>query len=136
TQKIIEKEFALSGSEQNPDLTGRDLKLLAQRLGSGAPGPVEAFKQHGEDFIVADTLDDLVAGMNELGDVVLDASAIRETIEQRDRGVANEFGKDAQLTAIRGARAYRGDKLIRVATPHRILDPAAGPLIAVKLHIL
>ena len=41
-----------------------------------------------------------------------------------------------QLTAVRGARKYRGDKLIRVATPHRILDPKAGPLIAVKLHVL
>ncbi|MGO1234997.1 FAD-binding dehydrogenase [Microbacterium gubbeenense] len=136
TQKIIEKEFALSGSEQNPDLTGRDLRLLAKRLGSGAPGPVEAFKQHGEDFVVADTLDELVDGMNARGDVPLDPASIRMTIEQRDRAIANDFGKDAQVTAIRGARRYLGDRLIRVASPHRILDPAAGPLIAVKLHIL
>ncbi|MGO1797517.1 FAD-binding dehydrogenase [Microbacterium gubbeenense] len=136
TQKIIEKEFALSGSEQNPDLTGRDLRLLAKRLGSGAPGPVEAFKQHGEDFVVADTLDELVDGMNARGDVPLDPASIRTTIEQRDRAIANDFGKDAQVTAIRGARRYLGDRLIRVASPHRILDPAAGPLIAVKLHIL
>lgn len=136
TQKIIEKEFALSGSEQNPDLTGRDLRLLAKRLGSGAPGPVEAFKQHGEDFVVADELGQLVDGMNALGEVSLDPASIRSTIEQRDRAIANDFGKDAQVTAMRGARKYLGDRLIRVAAPHRILDPAAGPLIAVKLHIL
>ncbi len=65
-QKIIEKEFGLSGSEQNPDLTGRDIKLLLQRVRSGAPGPVEAFKQRGVDFVVRDNLADLVAGMNEL----------------------------------------------------------------------
>jgi predicted oxidoreductase len=138
TQKIIEKEFALSGSEQNPDLTGKDLRLLAGRVRKGAPGPVEAFKRHGADFVVADTLTELVAGMNRVGDpgVVVDEAALRSLVEQRDREIANPFGKDAQVTALRGARAYRGDRLIRVAAPHRILDPKAGPLIAVRLNIL
>ena len=137
TQKIIEKEFALSGSEQNPDLTGKDLKLLADRLGSGAPGPVEAFKQHGVDFVVADTLPELFEGMRALSpDVPIDTENIEREIVARDRELDNEFSKDLQLTAVRGARKYRGDKLIRVATPHRILDPKAGPLIAVKLHVL
>ncbi|KHL18901.1 hypothetical protein CLV56_1306 [Mumia flava] len=137
TQKIIEKEFALSGSEQNPDLTGRDLRLLAKRLGSGATGPVEAFKQHGEDFVVADTLDELVAGMNALTkEPLLDLEDLRTQIEARDRQIDNPFGKDAQVTAIRGARAFRGDKLMRTATPHRILDPKAGPLIAVRLRVI
>jgi uncharacterized protein len=137
TQKIIEKEFALSGSEQNPDLTGKDLKLLLSRVKAGAPGPVEAFKQHGEDFVVADTLPELVAGMNRLTDQPLvDADRLRRLMEARDREMDNDFTKDAQVTAIRGARSYRGDKLIRVATPHKLLDPAAGPLIAVRLNIL
>jgi uncharacterized protein len=137
TQKIIEKEFALSGSEQNPDLTGKDLKLLLSRVKAGAPGPVEAFKQHGEDFVVADTLPELVAGMNRLTDQPLvDADRLRRLMEARDREMDNNFTKDAQVTAIRGARSYRGDKLIRVATPHKLLDPAAGPLIAVRLNIL
>ncbi|HUG49695.1 MAG TPA: FAD-binding dehydrogenase [Terrimesophilobacter sp.] len=137
TQKIIEKEFALSGSEQNPDLTGKDLKLLAQRVRKGAPGPVEAFKEHGADFIVADTLDELLAGMQALSpEATIDAARARGEIEARDRELNNPFGKDAQINALRQARHYRGDKLIRVASPHRILDPKAGPLIAVKLHIL
>lgn len=137
TQKIIEKEFALSGSEQNPDLTGKDLKLLADRLGSGAPAPVEAFKQHGVDFVVADTLPELFDGMRALSpDVTIDTENIEREIVARDRELDNDFSKDLQLTAVRGARKYRGDKLIRVATPHRILDPKAGPLIAVKLHLL
>ncbi|WZH51185.1 MAG: FAD-binding dehydrogenase [Nocardioides alkalitolerans] len=137
TQKIIEKEFALSGSEQNPDLTGKDVGLLLGRLKSGAPGPVEAFKQKGEDFVVADTLYELAAGMNRLtGQPLIDAERLTRLVEARDREIANPFGKDAQVTAIHGARNYRGDKLIRVATPHRLLDPAAGPLIAVRLHIL
>jgi predicted oxidoreductase len=137
TQKIIEKEFALSGSEQNPDLTGKDVKLLLSRIKPGAPGPVEAFKQHGEDFVVADTLTELVAGMNELTDeALIEEDRLRGILEARDRELDNDFTKDAQIMAIRGARSYRGDKLIRVATPHRILDPAAGPLIAVRLNIL
>jgi len=137
TQKIIEKEFALSGSEQNPDLTGKDLKLLAQRVRPGAPAPVEAFKEHGVDFIVADTLDELLERMSDLSpEVELDTANIEREVHAHDREIENEFSKDLQITALRGARRYRGDKLIRVATPHRFLDPEAGPLIAVKLHIL
>ncbi|WP_374010759.1 FAD-binding dehydrogenase [Leifsonia sp. LS-T14] len=136
TQKIIEKEFALSGSEQNPDLTGKDVRLLAKRVAPGAPGPVEAFKEHGADFVVADTLDDLLAGMQRIADVPLDTEAVARHIHERDRQLDNEFGKDLQLAAVRSARRYRGDRLIRVAAPHKLLDLAAGPLIAVKLHIL
>ena len=137
TQKIIEKEFALSGSEQNPDLTGKSVRQVLGRVRPGAPAPVEAFKRHGADFVVADRLDDLVRGMNALTDEpLLDVVHVGRQIEARDREIDNAFTKDLQITAVRGARNYRGDKLIRVASPHRILDPKAGPLIAVKLHIL
>jgi predicted oxidoreductase len=138
SQKIIEKEFTLSGSEQNPDLTDKDVQLLLKsRLGKGAAGPVQAFMDHGADFVVRDDLDSLIAGMRALpGGDVLDADRVRLEIEARDREIENEFTKDAQIAMLRSARAYRGDKLIRTATPHRILDPAAGPLIAVKLHVL
>jgi predicted oxidoreductase len=142
TQKIIEKEFALSGSEQNPDLTGKDVRLLLGRVvGDGAPGPVEAFKEHGADFVVADTLTELVAGMNRVGGpdqggAVIDEADLRPQIEVRDRQIENGFSKDVQVTFIRQHRSYRGDKLVRVAHPHQILDPANGPLIAVRLNIL
>jgi predicted oxidoreductase len=138
TQSVIEKEFALSGSEQNPDLTGKSIReLLKQRLGKGATGPVEAFKEKGADFVVADTLDDLFTGMRKLSKgVTLDTQEIRREIEAHDREMENTFTKDAQITALRGARNYIGDKLIRVAKPHKFLDPAHRPLIAVKLHVL
>jgi predicted oxidoreductase len=137
TQKIIEKEFALSGSEQNPDLTGKDLRLLAQRIAPGAPGPVERFKAKGEDFVVADTLHELISGMQQRSpEVHIDAARIEREVLARDRELDNDFSKDAQVNAIRQARHYRGDRLIRVASPHKLLDPAAGPLIAVKLHLL
>ncbi|MDG4788974.1 FAD-binding dehydrogenase [Micromonospora sp. WMMD1102] len=137
TQKIIEKEFALSGSEQNPDLTGRSVRQVLGRLRAGAPAPVEAFKRHGADFVVADRLDELVKGMNALtAEPLLDPVDIRRTIEARDRQLTNSFTKDMQIAAIRNFRNYRGDRLMRTAAPHRFLDPLAGPLIAVRLHVL
>lgn len=137
TKAIIKKEFALSGSEQNPDITGKDIRLLLKRLGKEPPGPVRAFMDKGEDFVVRDTLESLVDGMNGLtGEKRVDASRLRTQIEARDREFANPFAKDAQVAAIRGARRYLGDRLMRTARPHALLDPRAGPLIAVRLHIL
>jgi hypothetical protein len=138
TQKIIEREFALSGSEQNPDLTGRSIRrLLANRVLPGAPGPVEAFKRHGADFVVEYDLRSLVSGMNALTDEPrIDAAQLEREIVARDREMANPYSKDLQVTAIHGARRYLADRFSRVAAPHRILDPGAGPLIAVRLSIL
>lgn len=138
TQQIIEKEFALSGSEQNPDFTsGSWREVLKSRLGKGAPDAVEAFKQRGEDFVVANDLETLVDGMNRVaGTALLTSETIRAQIEARDSQINNPFSKDAQVTAINVARNYLGDKLIRTAKPHKILDPKNGPLIAVRLNIL
>lgn len=137
-QSIIRKEFALSGSEQNPDLTNKSWRqVMGRAIGKSAPAPVEAFKSQGADFIVKDNLPDLVAGMNALtGENRIDLASLEREIVARDRQILNPFSKDLQITAIRGARQYLGDRLIRTATPHPILDPANGPLIAVRLHIL
>jgi predicted oxidoreductase len=138
TQSIIEKEFALSGSEQNPDITGKDLNVfLRSRLAKGAPGPVEKFKEFGEDFVVADTLAELVAGMNKIArGPELDLEGIRAQIVARDREITNPYSKDLQLMAVTNARQSRMERAVRVAKPHRILDPVHGPLIAVRLNIL
>jgi uncharacterized protein len=137
TSKIIEREFALSGSDQNPDLTGKNIGLLAQRIKPGPPGPVAAFMRHGADFVVETSLPALVEGMNKLaGENLIDAAGLTTLVRAHDREVANPYTKDLQLTAIRGARRYLADRLVRVAKPHRFLDPAAGPLVAVRLHVL
>jgi predicted oxidoreductase len=138
TQKIIEKEFALSGSEQNPDLTSKSIReVLKTRVGKGAPAPVEAFKRHGADFVVERDLAALVRGMNAITEQpLLELADVEREIVARDREIANPYTKDLQVTAIRGARRYLADRITRVAAPHRILDPAAGPLIAVRLNIL
>jgi predicted oxidoreductase len=137
TQRIIEKEFALSGSEQNPDLTGKSMIGVLGRARGGAPGPVEAFKQRGADFVVDSDPGELVRKMNDLTETpLLNADRVLYEIMARDREMDNEFTKDLQITALRGARKYLGDRLIRVAKPHKLRDPAAGPLIAVRLRIL
>ncbi|MEO0937975.1 MAG: FAD-binding dehydrogenase [Pseudomonadota bacterium] len=140
TQKVIKKEFALSGSEQNPDFTSKSwMEVIRQRIlsGSKATGPVEAFKERGQDFVVAQDLAGLVRGMNQVaGGSLITEEKLRLQIEARDAQIDNPFSKDAQIMAIHAARNYRGDRLIRTAKPHKFLDPANGPLIAVKLHVL
>ena len=139
TKRIIAKEFALSGSEQNPDLTGRDRRaMVTSRFGGGVPGPVQAFLDKGADFVTASDLGRLVAAMNELtgAEPALDPAAIEQEVRARDGDFTRPFGKDFQAHAIRRARSYLGDRLMRVARPHALLDPAAGPLIAVRLHVL
>jgi len=135
--RIIEKEFALSGQEQNPDLTGRSVPKVLARVRPGPPPPVQAFVDRGVDFVSRNSLRELVAAMNELPDVVpLDYSAVEAEVTARDREVANRFTKDSQITAVRAARGYLADRFTRVVAPHRLTDPKAGPMIAVKLHIL
>jgi predicted oxidoreductase len=138
TEKIIEREFALSGSEQNPDVTGRDVRaVLRERVGSGPPSPVQAFMDHGRDFVVERTLPDLVAGMNAITDEpLLDLETVERELRTRDTAITSKLSKDAQVFAIQHARRYLPDRLSRVAVPHRILDPDAGPLIGVRLSIL
>ena len=138
TEKIIRKELALSGSEQNPDLTGKSWRQVLGRATSGIPGPVRAFMEKGEDFIVERDLARLVERMNALvgGEPLLAPDRIEREIRARDMQLDNPFSKDAQIVALRGARNYLGDRLIRTARPHKILDPANGPLVAVRLNIL
>ena len=137
TQDIIEKEFALSGSEQNPDLTGKSIRKVLQRVLPGPTAPVKAFIDKGEDFVVADTLSELVARMNKMaGDTLLNVTDIEQIVAARDEEIDKDTTKDLQIIALRGARKYIGDRFVRVASPHKILDSKKGPLIAVRLHIV
>ncbi|MFH8795138.1 FAD-binding dehydrogenase [Streptomyces sp. NPDC017941] len=136
-RRIIGKEFTLSGSEQNPDLTGRSVRGVVERARADVPGPVKAFMDHGVDFVVERDLGALVRGMNaRTGEPLIDEALLHRTIAARDRGIVNPYTKDLQVNAIRGARRFIGDRLIRTVAPHRLLDPDAGPLVAVRLNIL
>lgn len=136
-RRVIAKEFVLSGSEQNPDLTGKSWWQVLSRVRGGVPRPVQAFLDHGVDFIVERNLETLVQRMNALEHAPqLELSVVEREVRARDLQVGNPYAKDAQVTALRAARAYIGDRLTRTVAPHRLLDPAAGPLIAVRLSVL
>ena len=135
TQRMLEKEIALSGSEQNPDLTGRSILGVLGRARAGVPAPVEAFRTRGAGWATARSLPDLVRRMNAIAPGV-DLATVEREVLARDREMDNAFTKDLQIAALRSARAYVGDKLIRVAAPHKILDPDAGPLVAVRLRVV
>jgi predicted oxidoreductase len=135
--RIIAKEFGLSGQEQNPDLTGRSVRQVLSRVKPGAPLPVQRFVDRGVDFVTANSLRELVSKMNGVPDVeALDYDVVEAEVTAREREVVNKFTKDSQINAIRAAREYLADRVSRVVAPHPITDPKAGPLIAVKLHIL
>jgi uncharacterized protein len=138
TQQIAEKEFALSGSEQNPDITSKDIKLaLKSRAAKGAPGPVQSFLDRGADFVVRPTLRELVDGMKAIApDTRLDYADVEREVTAHDRQVDNAYSKDLQLMCVRNGRAYLPDRITRVVKAHRFLDPANGPLVAVRLHLL
>ena len=137
TKKIIGKEFGLSGQEQNPDLTGKSVRQVIDRARAEMPPPVQAFLDQGIDFVQADTLDELIKKMNAVTDTpLLDAETVRREVLARDREMDNTYTKDLQVMALRQARTYPADKITRVASPHKITDPKAGPMIAVRLSIL
>ncbi|MGH3909577.1 MAG: FAD-binding protein, partial [Pseudonocardiaceae bacterium] len=136
-QRILGKEFALSGSEQNPDLTGKDTRQVLRRALPGVVGPVEVFARRCPDFVFGNTVQELARGMNDLvGEPLVNAADLAAEIVARDRQVEAGLGKDAQLTAIHAARAFLTDRLVRATKPHPLLDPAAGPLVAVRLSVL
>jgi predicted oxidoreductase len=136
-RRIIGKEFALSGSEQNPDLTDRDVRQVLSRARVAVPGPVQAFLDRGVDFVERADVRDLAAAMNELvGEPLIDPDALETTVRQRDQQVRTGLGKDPQIAAIHASRRFVGDKLIRTVKPHPLLDPDDGPLVAVRLHVL
>jgi len=135
--KVFGRELALSGSEQNPDLTGKSILGVLQRALPSAVKPVERFGKQGKDFVFASTVAELAAKMKALaGKEEIDAASLEREIAALDEQAASPAPADPQLAAVREARKYISDKLIRVSRPHRMLDPKAGPLVAVRLWIL
>ncbi len=134
---IIKKEFALSGSEQNPDLTGKSILMTLKRVFAGVQTPVQSFLDKGADFVVRENLQDLVSGMNSLiGNSLVNYAAVERAVCDRDLQLQNRAGKDPQLAIVRESRKFISERLVRVARPSPILNAKNGPLIAVKLNIL
>lgn len=134
---IMGTEFALSGSEQNPDLTGKDVGAVLRRALPSAVAPVERFARESEEFCWADTPEELARRMNALtGSDRINPARLAATIRARDDQVASGLGKDPQVVATAMARRYVVDRLVRVAPPRALTDPRDGPLLAVRLSVL
>lgn len=135
--RVFGRELALSGSEQNPDLTGKSIRMVLQRALPGAVKSVERFGKRGADFVFGSDAGDLAAKMNALAAASeIDAASLERGLREHDEQAATPAPTDPQELAVREARRYLGDRLIRVARPHRFLDPKSGPLVAVRLSIL
>ena len=145
-QATVSAEIALSGSEQNGDLTEKNLRRLAGRVRPGPTPEVRAFQEVGVDFLSAQSVLELAAQMNQLvGEHLIDGEALWKVIEARDLQVRSGLGKDPQVVATTAARRFVGDRLLRVVSPHELLDSEApgegragsgGPLVAIRLHVL
>lgn len=140
-RSVAGKEFALSGSEQNQDLTGKEVAgVIRKRSLADVTPSMQAFLDKGADFVQADTVEELVGKMNGLleeDEPRLDAEHVKRQVDERDGQLDNPYSKDAQIAAMRVARSYLGDKISKRAyPPHKLQDPKKGPLVGVKLHIL
>ncbi|MET9290972.1 FAD-binding protein [Streptomyces sp. NPDC003077] len=137
TCSMADKEFALSGSDQNPDLTCKNPALMALQAHRTEAGSVRASIEHSEDVVTGNRLPALVAAMNALTPATpLDPARVEHEVLTRDQQLLNDYGKDAQWMSVRNARAYAPERALRIAPPHRLLDPAHGPLIALRLRPL
>ncbi|SHF58090.1 FAD-binding dehydrogenase [Streptoalloteichus hindustanus] len=137
TRAMVDKEFELSGSDQNPDLTGKNPALVLLRLKKSLMAPVRAFLERGEDVLMHGNLAGLVRAMNaRTPEAPLDYARVEHEVVARDRQLRNDYSKDMHLMSLRNVRAYLPERITRTATPHRLLDPAHGPLVAVRLHVL
>jgi predicted oxidoreductase len=135
--RVFGRELALSGSEQNPDLTGKSILGVVRRALPSAMKPVEAFGERGRDFVFAPTIGELAVKMNALAGIdEIDGRALEREIAALDAQALTASPTDPQLVAIRTARRYISDRLIRVTRPHRVLDPKSAPLVAVRLWVL
>ncbi|OYO23971.1 FAD-binding dehydrogenase [Enemella dayhoffiae] len=139
--ETVAKEFALSGSEQNHDMTDKDVKELLTRVRPGPTEEVQAFLDRGADFLTAGTLTELAEKMNRLtGTDQIDPGGLHRLVLARDDQVRSGLGKDPQVVATRAARSYLVDRLMRIVPPHPLCDRNGranrSPLVAVRLHVL
>ncbi len=135
-RRIASSELRLSGSAHNPDLTNRSIALLLKHALPRLTEPLQAFIDRSPDIVTADDPAGLVDGMNAVvGDDLVDEGELRRQVLAYDRQ-ATGLHNDAQLAAVATARRYLPDRLLRTTGNQQILDPAARPLIAIRMRVL
>jgi uncharacterized protein len=140
--KIAKRELDVSGSQHNPHLRERHLLPFLLSVVLGKPGLVRHFLKGSPDFVAATTLDELAEKMNDVtaeltGERAIDAAVLEREVGRYDATIDRGKGlfNDDQLRRIAQLRGWRGDRL-RTSRFQRIVDPKAGPLIAIRLQVM
>jgi predicted oxidoreductase len=137
-RRIALKELAVSGAEFNPSVRERRWLGFARDLLLGNRWLYREMLEGCPDFVQASDLAGLVARMNALqGDQAVELARVRAGVEAYDAQIArgSALHNDEQLRRIAQLRQWKGDR-IRTCKPRPMLDPRAGPLIAVREHII
>lgn len=135
---IALRELAVSGAELNPSIRDRKKLAFLRDLLFGNRWLVQLMLENCEDFVVADSLPELVEKMNALqGDDAVRLDAVSEAVGRYDAqiGRGQTFHNDEQLRRIAYVRKWKGDR-IRTCKFQKILDPNALPLIAIREFII
>ncbi|HLA33941.1 MAG TPA: FAD-binding dehydrogenase [Rhodocyclaceae bacterium] len=137
-RRIALKELAVSGAEFNPSVRDKKLFGFLRDVVFGNRWLYDKMLKECKDFVVADSLPELVERMNALngisGDGAVSLAAVRAAAERYDENLRGP-ADDEQIKKLAFMRTWKGDK-IRTCKAQPILDPKAGPLIAVREFIM
>lgn len=135
--RIAIKEMAISGTDTNPLFRDRKLLRLIWQTLTGNKALVRWMLDECPDVVSGNSLEELAERMNALGPLPVDAEGMRADVEAYDamvrRGPA--LHNDDQLRRLAQLRQWRSDRL-RTCKDQPILDTRAGPLIAIREHLL
>jgi hypothetical protein len=136
-RKIAIRELAASGAEFNPSLRDRRPLAFLRDMLFGNRWLVDTLLRRCPDFIVANSLPELVAGMNASDcERRVSLACVERAVRDYDAAIARgDRRADPQLANIETARRWKGDRL-RTARFRQILDARAGPLIAIRERII
>jgi len=138
--KIAMREVSASGTQYLTALRTKSWPRLTATLIFGNRADTERlFRDCAEDIVIADSLDELVGGMNRLSldGLEVDGARMAKTIDAWDRMIdrAPAYHDDDQLRWLAVLRTYRGDRA-RTCNYQKILDPKARPLVAIRQFVI
>lgn len=135
---IAAKELAVSGSMHNPSIRDKKFLSFAKEVFLGNHRLVKQLESECDDFICADSIEELVSQMNKITDQdYIDTASLHQEISEYDDRMSHGFGleNDDQIRRIHHARQWRSDRL-RTCKPKPILAKGQGKLIAIKLKLI
>jgi uncharacterized protein len=138
--KIALKELAVSGCDYMTAFRYKKrFRMIREMLFGNKELVDRMINEHDEDFIIANSIDELADKMQEkqLYGIDIDREGMKADIRAYDATIARgeKYMWDQQLMRIAQYRKYPGDR-IRICKFQPIDDPSARPLIAVRSFIM